>query len=234
MITSTVTSRPAASRSCAAAALAGSSQRIVPHDDKPASLAAVAGQRSICFAEALLFLRTVRAVPFLNFMPLFDRTGFVPCLRKLRLSSMRENTMRAIFAVIICLGAVTTAYAQTTRNTGTDPLSVPTSSLPSTSSFSSGPSSAAGGSAAGGSATMSGSVETAGPAGRGTSGIDAPASPSSQAPLELPGERLNTSTQIPGSTAAAPAAPSPICAPPIPTTDGGPANITGAFSPGGC
>ena len=195
--------------------------------------AAVAWQSGICFAEDLLFLRTVRAVPFLNFMPLFDRTGVV-LFRKLRLSSVRENRMRAIFAAIICFGVVTTADAQTTRNTGTDPLSVPTSSLPSASSFSSGPSLAAVGSPAGGSATMSGSVETGGPAARGTSGIDAPASPSSQAPLELPGERLNTSTQIPSSTAAAPAAPSPICAPPIPTTDGGSANITGAFSPGGC
>lgn len=132
---------------------------------------------------------------------------------------------RTILTAIICLGLITAADAQTTTGTGTDPLSVPTFTLPSGSSFSVGTSTEA----AGGSATTGSSIGNGG-------GISAPASRNPQAPLELPGEGLNSSTQSASTTAAAPSAPSVICPPSIPTTDGGSANITtiDGFSPNGC
>lgn len=132
---------------------------------------------------------------------------------------------RIILAAAALLGIITTAHAQTATGTGTDPLSVPASPLP-FSSFSAGSPAAA----------TSGS-STSSPAGGSSSGISAPASRSSQAPLELPGEGLDSSTQsATSSAAAAPSASSAICAPSIPTTDGGSANITviDGFSSGGC
>lgn len=142
---------------------------------------------------------------------------------------------RTILTAIIFLGIGATAQAQAAAGSiGTDPLSVPTSTLPSSSSFSAGTSTA--GSSADGGTAVSGSVTTSGPPTGGTSGISASPSRSSQVPLELPGEGLGRSTQAAASTAAAPAAPSTICPPSIPTTDGGSANITviDGFSPGGC
>jgi hypothetical protein len=143
---------------------------------------------------------------------------------------------RTILTAIISVGIITTAHAQTATSTaGSDPLNVPTSSLPSSSSFSAG----SGGSTASGSSTTTsttnGSVTTTGPASGSTSGISA-SSRSSQAPLELPGEGLDSSTQSASSTAAAPSTPSTICPPSIPTSDGGSANITeiDGFSPNGC
>jgi hypothetical protein len=153
----------------------------------------------------------------------------------LRSLSMRENAMqRTIFTAIILLGIGATAQAQTAAGTiGTDPLSVPTSTLPSSSSFSSGTSTAESSSSG---TTVNGSVATSGAATGSTSGIGASSSRSSQVPLELPGEGLDSSTQAASSTAVAPAAPSPICPPSIPTTDGGSDNLTviDGFSPGGC
>lgn len=145
---------------------------------------------------------------------------------------------RMILIAIVVFGS-TTAHAQTATNTGTDPLSAPTTSLPSTSSFSStSPTATTSGAAttATGSPTVNGSVATTGLAGGGTGSIDASSGRSSQAPLELPGEGLEASTQSASTTAAAPAASSTICPPSIPSTDGGSANITeiDGFSPSGC
>jgi hypothetical protein len=42
----------------------------------------------------------------------------------------------------------------------------------------------------------------------------------------LPGEMPNTSSQAPIATAASPSRASTICPPPVPTTDGGSANLT--------
>jgi hypothetical protein len=133
-----------------------------------------------------------------------------------------EPMQRTALKAIIFLGTITTANAQTT--TGTDPLGVPTSTLPSSASFSTGKSTTA----------TTGSAPE--PAVGSTSGVTAPASRSPQTPLRLPGEGLDTSTQSANTTAAAPSAPSAICPPAFPTTDGGSANITAidGFSPSGC
>jgi hypothetical protein len=133
---------------------------------------------------------------------------------------------RTILTAISFVGIVTTANAQTTPNTGTDRLGVPTSTLSSTSTFPTGTSLP----------TTSGSVTTSGPGVAGGSGISASVPRSAQAPLQIPGEGLGTSTQSASTTATAPGAPSTICPPPIPTTDGGSANITAidGFSPRGC
>jgi len=110
---------------------------------------------------------------------------------------------------------------------GSDPLGVPTSSLGSASSPSSGSSSGA----------SSGSATTTGLASGGPGAMNAAATTSPQSPLLLRGEIPDTSTQAASATASAPASPSPICAPPVPSTDGGSANLTeiaGVVSLNGC
>jgi hypothetical protein len=107
-----------------------------------------------------------------------------------------------------------------------DPLAVPTSSLASASSSSSGS----------GSGPSSGSTTTTGLASGGPGAMNAAASTSPQSPLLLRGEIPDTSTQAASAAASAPAPPSPICAPPVPSTDGGSANLTeiAGFSLSGC
>jgi hypothetical protein len=134
--------------------------------------------------------------------------------------------MKSVFIIAIMFLGITTAQGQTvsqpsgqtnTGAVGSDPLNVPTSSLPSMSSPSPG------------SATASRSAS-------GATGAIGSASGISQSPLLLPGEIPGTSTQSASTTATAPGAPSPICAAPVPSTDGGSANlneIAGA-SLGGC
>lgn len=109
-----------------------------------------------------------------------------------------------------------------------DPLSVPTSTLPSS------PGSAA---VAGGAQT--GSTTVAAGTGGGTSAtasITAPASIDPQLPLLLPGEVASTSTQSAKvMTRGAGTASNTICPPPVPSTDGGSANLSEVFgAPSGC
>jgi hypothetical protein len=135
--------------------------------------------------------------------------------------------MRQFFLIVITVfgitAAATSARAQTPSDqigsigTGSDPLTVPTSSLPTQSSFSSGSAPA---NSASGLATATGS--TVGSAGV----ISAPSSNTSQVPLQLSGETPNTSTQAAASTAASNHSSSTICPPPVPTSDGGSANLT--------
>jgi hypothetical protein len=94
-----------------------------------------------------------------------------------------------------------------------DPLSIPTSSLASAPSPSSGSGSGP-------------STTTTGLAIGGPGGMNAATTTSPQLPLLLRGEIPDTSTQAANATASAPAPPSPICAPPVPSTDGGSANLT--------
>jgi hypothetical protein len=157
--------------------------------------------------------------------------------------------MKLAFIIAVAFLGITTAQAQQAQTVlqpngqtsssgttvGSDPLSVPTSSLSSGSSGSSAsPSgtSTGGGSAGGGSA---GSATTGASAG-GASGATGSASTSSQSPVLLPGEIPDTSTQAASTTAAAPGPPAPICGPSVPSTDGGSANLTeiAGASLGGC
>ena len=135
--------------------------------------------------------------------------------------------MRYTLLMTIALLGIATADAQTVtepnsptstgQNLGTgvgsDPLSVPTSTVPS------GSPRAASGPASGADATGSAGASTAG----------ASASPSSnpQVPLVLPGEMPNTSSQAAITTGTAPSHASPICPPPVPSTDGGSAHLSG-------
>jgi hypothetical protein len=138
--------------------------------------------------------------------------------------------MRPLFWLAIMAFGITGAHAQTASTTvgvGSDPLSVPTQSLPSGFSLSTG--FGAFGNASGSfSATGTAAIGGVGGSSRaGASGISASSSNTSQVPLQLPGEMLNTSTQSATSTAAAAShAASPICPPPVPTSDGGSANLT--------
>jgi hypothetical protein len=119
---------------------------------------------------------------------------------------------------------LTTSSASSGSVVGSDPLSVTTSSMASASS----PSSASPSGASSGSASSSGSAIGA-TGGTGASG-------NSQSPVLLPGEIPDTSTQAASTTAAAPGSASPVCPPPIPSTDGGSANLTeiAGASLGGC
>jgi hypothetical protein len=58
----------------------------------------------------------------------------------------------------------------------------------------------------------------------------------SQAPLLLPGEVPETSTQAAATTATVPGSFSPMCPPPVPSTDGGSVNLSeiDGMSLGGC
>jgi hypothetical protein len=142
--------------------------------------------------------------------------------------------MKSVFIIAIMFLGITAAQGQTVSQpngqtsssvVGSDPLGVPTSSLPSMSS----PSPASQSGTASGSSTASGSASGATRAIGSASGI-------SQSPLLLPGEIPDTSTQAASTTATAPSAPSPICAAPVPSTDGGSANLSeiAGASLGGC
>jgi hypothetical protein len=118
---------------------------------------------------------------------------------------------------------------QTSSNTGagvvSDPLSVPTSSLSTLPSLSSSSSSNGSTTPAIGATSVNGGSFSASSSNR------------SQLPLELPGEGSDTSTQAASTTATAPGPPSTICTPPVPSTDGGSANLTelvGGMSLNGC
>jgi hypothetical protein len=54
--------------------------------------------------------------------------------------------------------------------------------------------------------------------------------------LQMPGEKPDSSAQAANTTAAAPGPSSPICAPPVPTSDGGSVNLSeiAGASFGGC
>jgi hypothetical protein len=134
--------------------------------------------------------------------------------------------MRHILTAAVMVLGITAAHAQTVTqtNTGSDPLAVPTSSLPAGSS-STQPSSS-------GTASGAGTTGTGG----GTTGISASANTNPQAPLLLPGENPGITSQAAATTATAPSHASPVCPPPVPTTDGGSANLTEMVggSPGGC
>jgi hypothetical protein len=134
--------------------------------------------------------------------------------------------MQRMFILAIALLGLTAAQAQTSvlmngqaNSSGTaatsDPLSVPTFS-----------------------GTGGGSTTAAiGTAAGATSSIAASTSNSSQSPLQLPGEGSDTSTAAANTTATAPSAPSSICPPPVPSTDGGSANIeqlAGGITLNGC
>ena len=121
--------------------------------------------------------------------------------------------MRLLFLIAIMAFGITTAQAQTSSTTavGSDPLSVPTKILPT------------------GSETATGALGTGGTAtgSNATSGISAPSSNPSQVPLQLPGEAPDRSAQSAATTAGASShTAAPICPPPVPTSDGGSANLT--------
>jgi hypothetical protein len=139
--------------------------------------------------------------------------------------------MRPLFLIAIMAFGITTVQAQTTstggNQVGSDPLSVPTSSLPKGSSSSTGSISAG---TANGSTTATGSFGASAGAtgGNSASGITASSSNTSQVPLQLPGEAPNTSSQAATSTAGAAShsSSSTVCPPSVPTSDGGSANLT--------
>jgi hypothetical protein len=124
--------------------------------------------------------------------------------------------MRHSFLIAITVFGITTAQAQTASTSGngvgSDPLSVPTASLPMGSSSPSG--------------SASGGPVTTGSASGSTAGISASPSSNPQAPLLLPGEMPNRSSQAAVATGAASSRSSSTCPPPVPTTDGGSANLT--------
>jgi Tfp pilus assembly protein PilV len=142
--------------------------------------------------------------------------------------------MHRMFILAIALLGLTAAQAQTSaltngqaNSSGTaatsDPLSVATSSGT--------------GGVTNGSPSVGSTSAAIGTATRATSSIAASTSNSSQSPLQLPGEGSDTSTAAANTTATAPSAPSSICPPPVPTTDGGSANIeqlAGGITLNGC
>jgi hypothetical protein len=139
--------------------------------------------------------------------------------------------MKPIFIIAAMLIGITAAQGQTNGSAnssesavGSDVPGETTTSLPSVSSPTTGSANGATG-ATNSAGTSSGLGFSSGS----SSGI-------SQAPLLLPGEIPDTSTQAASTTAAAPNAPSPTCPPPVPSTDGGSANLTGmaGISLGGC
>jgi hypothetical protein len=121
--------------------------------------------------------------------------------------------MQRLFIIAIMFLGITAAKGQTvvqlngqtnsSETIGSDPLSIPASALPS------------------GSGSGSGSVSGSSAANGSASGAS-----TSQSPLLLPGEMPDTSAQGATTTATAPGAPAPICPPPVPSTDGGSANLT--------
>jgi hypothetical protein len=197
----------------------------------------------VCPSKSVLEVRPRGSRPdlsYLNFIFTFCRSGVVfrvgggAALRH----STQERAMQRVFIIAIMFLGITAAQGQTVTQPsghtnssigatnssesalGSDPLGVSTSSL---SGSSTSPSSQSG--------TVSGSPAATGSAsgGAGTtssgSGAAGSGSTSSQAPLLLPGEIPDTSTQAASTTAAAPSSSSPICPPPVPSTDGGSANL---------
>jgi hypothetical protein len=134
--------------------------------------------------------------------------------------------MKLVFGIAIMFLGIAAAQGQTAlqpnaqtngsgSTAGSDPLSVPTSSLPSGSSSSSGTASGSGGGGAGGTSSQAplllpGEMSTSG---------------TSQSAQQLPGEIPEVSTQGASTTASAPAASAPTCVS-IPSSDGGSANLT--------
>jgi hypothetical protein len=204
VITSIATSRPAASDSCAAFAVARSSSgtgsgagsvddALTTHSTlsvMACRLAPLSQQNRRRLSSKEIFgnaTRSFRCRPFLNFIFIFRRLA--RCLPS-RVSSVacdcleaeEREMQRTILVAIIFLG-MTTAHPQIAAQVN-------------------------------GQTTASGSTAV---------GSD-------------PGEGPDTSTQSASTTAAAPSTLSTICPPPIPSTDGGSANITeiDGFSPSGC
>jgi hypothetical protein len=141
-------------------------------------------------------------------------------------TSGSESAVASTLAIPTSPPPSTSSSSPAIGSVGSDPLGVPTSSLGSASSPSSGSSSG----------TSSGATTT-GLASGGPGAMNAAATTSPQSPLLLRGEIPDTSTQAASATASAPASPSPICAPPVPSTDGGSANLTeiaGVVSLNGC
>jgi hypothetical protein len=152
------------------------------------------------------------------------------------MASKQESAMhkRTFFIAVTLLG-ITTAQAQTVlqlngqtssneSTVASDTLSMPTSSPPSTSLS---------GSAIGivqsdplGVPTSSLASSSAGLASGGPGAMNAAATTSPQSPLLLRGEIPGTSAQAASATATAPGPSAPICAPPVPSTNGGSANLT--------
>ena len=189
---------------------------------------------------------------YLNFIFIFCGSGVVfgdmrggAALRH----STWERAMQRVFIIAIMLLGITAAQGQTVLQgngqtsssesainsegaIGSGPLNVSASSLPSMSSPSassqSGPSS--------GSPSTTGSASGGSGAASSGSGAAGSGSVSPQSPLLLPGEIPDTSTQAASTTATAPSSSSPICPPPVPSTDGGSANLTeiAGASLGGC
>jgi hypothetical protein len=140
--------------------------------------------------------------------------------------------MQRTFVFAVILFGLTAVHAQTSgsANIGTDPLSVPTQTLPS---------------AGGGGGAMGGSTAV-GVGASASSSITAPASTNPQSALQLPGEMADTSTDaakvttraaVGGSSSSSPSSQSTSCQISVPSTDGGSANLTDIFgsgSPGGC
>jgi hypothetical protein len=141
--------------------------------------------------------------------------------------------MQRTFIIAVMLVGITAAHAQTmvqpngqttSNNVGSDPLGLPASSLPSVSSPSTG---SVSGSMSGPGSTTSNGTSSNGTSGAGPGATSALPSTGPQAPLLLPGEKPGTSMQAPSTTATAPGAASPICPPPVPSSDGGSANLSG-------
>jgi hypothetical protein len=143
--------------------------------------------------------------------------------------------MQRTFVFAVILFGLTAAHAETSgsANIGTDPLSVPTQTLPSA------------GGGGGGAGAMGGSTAV-GVGASASSSITAPASTNPQSALQLPGETADTSTDaakvttraaVGGSSSSSPSSQSTSCQISVPSTDGGSANLTDIFgsgSPGGC
>jgi hypothetical protein len=168
-----------------------------------------------------------RAGPFLNFIFRFCGLGVVPGTPDGR-NLATESAMQRTFIIAVMVVGITAANAQTmvqpngqttSNNVGSDPLSVSASSLPSVSSPSTG--------SVSGSMPGPGSTTSNGTSGAGPGATSAVPSTSPQAPLQLPGEKPDTSMQGASTTATASGPASPICPPPVPSSDGGSANLSG-------
>jgi hypothetical protein len=145
--------------------------------------------------------------------------------------------MQPTFAFAIIFLGLTAAHGQTSGSAsiGTDPLSVPTQTLPS----------AGGG---GGGAGAVGGSTAVGVGASAASSITAPASTNPQSALQLPGETADTSTDAAkvttraavGGSSGSPSSSSSStsCTLSVPSTDGGSANLTdilgGGSLTGGC
>jgi len=137
---------------------------------------------------------------------------------------------RTLIMASIFIG-ISAAHAQTVQPNQppsqavvhSDPLNLPTASLPLVSpSLSAHPTGT-------GRNTPNGAKSAPG-------AMSAAPSTNPETPLQMPGEKPDDSSQAASTTAAAPGPPSPICPPPVPSSDGGSVNlseIAGALL-GGC